>query len=99
MATRWTRLVVLLPAALALSFVDFISGSQTQPSVGAYIPIIPRTWDEEALASLEVPLAVPSHRIDGGSAGSAVPVVRHRSSLEGRLAPQHQHADHRGSQR
>lgn len=60
MATRWTQLFVLLPAALALAFVASIRGRHSQPSGAQYNPVIPRTWDEEALASLEVPLAVPS---------------------------------------
>src|SRR2546428_5904051 len=37
-----------------------IQRAQTQPSSGqAFSPVIPKTWDDEAMASLEVPLADP----------------------------------------
>jgi hypothetical protein len=61
METGWIRRFVLLPSSLPLAFVAFISGSHAQKPVAADKPLIPKTWDEEALASLEVPLAVPSH--------------------------------------
>jgi hypothetical protein len=55
-----SRLIILLPLALPLGFVAFSTGHAQDPAA-PYKPIIPRTWDEDALASLEVPLAVPSH--------------------------------------
>ena len=37
-----------------------IEGSQAQPSSGqAFSPVIPKTWDDAAIATLEVPLANP----------------------------------------
>jgi hypothetical protein len=37
-----------------------IEGSQAQPSSGqAFSPVIPKTWDDAAMATLEVPLANP----------------------------------------
>ena len=44
-----------------LTGLSLISASQAQKPDAAYTPVIPRTWDEQALADLEVPLADPSH--------------------------------------
>ena len=37
-----------------------LKGGQVQPPTGQpFSPVIPRTWDDEAMATLEVPLADP----------------------------------------
>ena len=61
MDARRVTLFVLLPVSLPIALLAFISASHAQKPVAPYKPIIPKTWDEEALASLEVPLAEPSH--------------------------------------
>lgn len=40
---------------------SLISASNAQKPGAAYTPVIPKTWDEQALADLEVPLADPNH--------------------------------------
>jgi mono/diheme cytochrome c family protein len=42
-----------------LGFTTFISHGQEHKSDALFSPVIPRTWDDEAMASLEVPLADP----------------------------------------
>jgi hypothetical protein len=56
---RRVRLLMLL---LFLAYIAFslINTGQAQKPDAAYKPVIPKTWDEEALADLEVPLADPS---------------------------------------
>ena len=61
MDARRVTLFVLLPVSLPIAFLAFINASHAQKPVATYKPIIPKTWDEQALASLEVPLAEPSH--------------------------------------
>ena len=61
MDARRVTLFVLLPVSLPIAFLAFVNASHAQKPVAAYTPIIPKTWDHEALASLEVPLAEPSH--------------------------------------
>jgi hypothetical protein len=46
---------------LPVAFVALLSASHAQKPVPAGQPVIPKTWDEEALASMEVPLASPAH--------------------------------------
>ncbi len=47
-------------ASLLLSSVVFINRSQAQEAGRNRAPVIPKTWDDEAIASLEVPLAEAS---------------------------------------
>lgn len=54
------KLLVHLLVSAVIAF-SLLSTGQAQKPVAAYNPTIPRTWDEEALAELEVPLADPSH--------------------------------------
>ena len=61
MDARRVTLFVLLPVSLPIAFLAFINASHAQKPVATYKPIIPKTWDMEALDSLEVPLAEPSH--------------------------------------
>jgi hypothetical protein len=50
----------LAPALLLLvSLAVLVTGGQSQKSGTAFTPTIPKTWDDEAIASLEVPLADP----------------------------------------
>ena len=48
-----------LPFLLLVSLAVLVTGGQTQKSDTAFTPTIPKTWDDEAIASLEVPLANP----------------------------------------
>ena len=61
MDARRVTLFVLLPVLLPIAFLAFINASHAQKPVATYQPTIPKTWDKEALDSLEVPLAEPSH--------------------------------------
>jgi hypothetical protein len=56
MATRLGAVTI----ATALSVASLINASQAQKPDAAYKPVIPKTWDEQALADLEVPLAEAS---------------------------------------
>ncbi len=59
----WTGRVglpLLLPLSLSIAFGTFVNTRHAQKPA-SYKPVIPRTWDEQALASLEVPLADPTH--------------------------------------
>jgi hypothetical protein len=60
MNARRVRLLTLL---LSSAFIacSWISASTAQKPDDAYKPAIPKTWDDEALADLELPLADPSH--------------------------------------
>jgi hypothetical protein len=58
-ARRVTRFILPL-GSLTIALLAFINGGQAQSASG-YKPVIPRTWDTDALASLEVPLAEPNH--------------------------------------
>ena len=53
------RLFRLLPVSLPFVVIALIAATHAQKPPAAYKPVIPKTWDEEALASLEVPLAEP----------------------------------------
>jgi hypothetical protein len=55
------RLFVLASVSLTVAFLAFINASHAKQSVPAHNPTVPRTWDMEALSSLEVPLADPSY--------------------------------------
>ena len=58
-AARTRRLNRLLFwSAIALSLLGAV---RAQKQAAAFNPVIPKTWDEEALASLEVPLADPRY--------------------------------------
>src|SRR5262245_10575752 len=50
---------LVLVAFLLLGLVVFVTHGQTQKSAAPFTPTIPKTWDDEAIASLEVPLANP----------------------------------------
>src|SRR5262245_36061271 len=53
---------LLVPASLSLmAFLAFINASHGKQPGSPYKPIIPRTWETDALASLELPLADPSY--------------------------------------
>ena len=58
MDTKRTRQLALAFFAL-VGFSVLINGGQTQKSGSAFSPMIPKTWDDEAIANLEVPLAEP----------------------------------------
>lgn len=60
-ARRRPRLLSFLAVALPIAFAAVLNTGHAQKAAAAYKPIIPKTWDEEALAELEVPLAVASH--------------------------------------
>ncbi len=55
MQSRTTMLISLALLAL-VGITAVIPAGQAQKSSGAFSPIIPKTWDDEALASLELPL-------------------------------------------
>jgi len=48
-------------AATLLLFTTLLAAGYAQKPAAPYQPAIPKTWDEQALADMEVPLAVPSH--------------------------------------
>jgi len=50
---------LVLVAPLLLGLVVLVTGGQTQKSSTPFTPTIPKTWDDEAIASLEIPLANP----------------------------------------
>src|SRR5215510_10254432 len=52
-----TQLALTFVALLGLSAL--INDGQAQKSGNVFSPIIPKTWDDEAIATLEVPLANP----------------------------------------
>lgn len=55
-------MLFLFSVFTVLSLISsLISASQAQKPDAAYTPVIPKTWDEQALADLEVPLADPSN--------------------------------------
>jgi hypothetical protein len=58
-AKRLGRFVPFLFSAFFAG--SLISGARAQKRDAAYHPTVPRTWDEQALADLEVPLADPSN--------------------------------------
>jgi len=60
MEPRRIRLFVLLAVVLPIGVFGHIYTSHAQKSA-PFKPEIPKTWEETALADLEVPLAVPSH--------------------------------------
>src|SRR5262245_50993617 len=59
MDTNRFRLLMLLLFSAYLAF-SLMNAGQAQKPDADYKPVIPKTWDEEALADLEVPLADPS---------------------------------------
>jgi cytochrome c551/c552 len=59
MDSKRIGLSILLLFSIAILF-SLISTGQAQKQDPAYRPEIPRTWDEQALSELEVPLAEPS---------------------------------------
>ncbi len=61
MDARRIGVFMLVPVLLLISFLPLSTAGQAQKSNAAYSPTVPNTWDEEALASLEVPLAGPGH--------------------------------------
>jgi hypothetical protein len=61
MATGCVRRFLRRSASVPLALTTVLAASQAQKPPPAYEPVVPRTWDEQALAELEVPLAVPSH--------------------------------------
>jgi Di-haem oxidoreductase, putative peroxidase len=60
MYARRVRLLMLLLSSAFIAF-SWINAGQAQKPGAPYEPAIPKTWDEEALAELEAPLADPSH--------------------------------------
>jgi hypothetical protein len=58
MKFRTISLLTLTVCGL-LGLTTFISRAQEQKSGAIFTPVIPKTWDDEAMASLEVPLADP----------------------------------------
>jgi hypothetical protein len=61
MDARRIGVFTLVAVSLLISFLPFSKAGQAPKSSATYSPTIPKTWDEEALASLEVPLADPGH--------------------------------------
>jgi hypothetical protein len=61
MATGCARRFLRRSASVSLAFATLLVASYAQKPTPSYSPVVPRTWDEQALADLEVPLAVPSH--------------------------------------
>jgi hypothetical protein len=60
MDARRVRLLMLLLFSAYIAF-SLINAGQAQKLDAAYKPVIPKTWDEEALADLEVPLVDPDY--------------------------------------
>jgi len=60
MYARRARLLMLLLFSAFIAF-SLINAGQAQKPGAPYEPVIPKTWDDKALADLEVPLADPSH--------------------------------------
>jgi mono/diheme cytochrome c family protein len=58
MKFRTNSLLTLTVCGL-LGFTTFISHGQEHKSDAVFSPVIPKTWDDAAMASLEVPLADP----------------------------------------
>jgi len=54
-----TRIKGLVPLLLALTIVATIQVAWAQKSRSEFHPVIPRTWDDAAIATLEIPLADP----------------------------------------
>ena len=61
MVTHCARRFLVCSASVSLAFAALLAASHVQKPTAPYKPVVPRTWDEQALADLEVPLAVPSH--------------------------------------
>src|SRR5262245_40829190 len=59
MATHTGRRFLICVLSISLT-VALLAARQTQTPGAAFTPVVPRTWDEQALAALEVPLAEPS---------------------------------------
>ena len=53
----FSRMITVSVAMLGLSLL--VADGQAQRSGTTFTPSIPKTWDDEAIASLEVPLANP----------------------------------------
>src|SRR5262245_25002387 len=46
--------------SISITFIALLAAGPVQKPAAAFKPVVPKTWDEQALAELEVPLAVPS---------------------------------------
>jgi hypothetical protein len=60
MKFRTNSLLTLTVCGL-LGFTTFISHGQEHKSDAVFSPVIPKTWDDAAIASLEVPVVVPKY--------------------------------------
>ena len=61
MDARRVSVFILRLTLLTIGTLAVIGRGHAQKPPAVYKPTIPRTWDAEALATLEVPLAEPSH--------------------------------------
>ena len=59
MRSKVLKLVVIATLAL-LSITGFMNNSTAQNAKKKWQPVIPKTWDDEAMSSLELPLAFPA---------------------------------------
>jgi hypothetical protein len=57
MDARRVRLLMLFLFSSYIAF-SLINGGQAQKPDAVYKPVIPKTWDKEALADLEVPFSI-----------------------------------------
>src|SRR5215510_11709538 len=59
MRNKVIKLFVIAMLAL-LSITAFMNSSTAQNAKKKWLPVIPKTWDDEAMSSLELPLAFPA---------------------------------------
>jgi hypothetical protein len=61
MTTDCARRFLLYSVWMSFAFTTLLAAGYAQKPAAAFKPVVPRTWDEQAFAELELPLAVPSH--------------------------------------
>ena len=69
MITHCARRFLLYSAGVTLASAAFLATGSAQKPATPFKPAVPRTWDEQAFAELELPLAVPAHSPKHISAG------------------------------
>jgi hypothetical protein len=61
MTTDCARRFLLSSVWVSFAFTTLLAAGYAQKPADAFKPVVPRTWDEQAFADLELPLAGPSH--------------------------------------
>jgi hypothetical protein len=61
MTTDCARRFLLYSVWVSFAFTTLLAAGYAQKPAAALKPVVPRTWDEQTFAELELPLAVPSH--------------------------------------